>query len=272
MKTDKALVILLRSVGVTALFALVAVFLPMSWMAATHRWLGLGEMPSAPVLEYLGFRRACPAGPPFCMIIRELANCSGWEEERMSTWIFEPGHTAAELCVRHMMVTWVRGHFKDVHGSLEFDPENPATLSMAATITAAGIWTGEPQRDEHLRSADFLDVVNHPAITFQSTKSERTGGSDYLLTGELAIRGITRPVVLSLRYLGRWRTPYNDARVTRVGFTGETTINRHDFGVSWNSSLENAGSVVGSEVLITLDAEAILEAELRPILDRGSTS
>jgi polyisoprenoid-binding protein YceI len=191
-----------------------------------------------------------------------------WKGEKMSSWILEPGHTAAEFCVRHMMVTWVRGHFKDIHGSLGFDADNPATLSLEATISAAGIWTGEPQRDEHLRSADFLDVKNHPAISFKSSKSERTGGNDYQLSGELAIRGITRPVVLSLRYLGKWRTPYEDARVTRVGFTGETTIDRHDFGVSWNSSLENAGSVVGSEVLITLDVEAILDTELRPILER----
>ena len=84
--------------------------------------------------------------------------------------------------------------------------------------------------------------------------------------GELTIRGITHPVLLSLRYLGTWRTPYNDAQVTRVGFTGDTKINRHDFGVSWNNSLENAGIVVGSEVLITIDVEAILDTELRPIL------
>jgi polyisoprenoid-binding protein YceI len=195
-----------------------------------------------------------------------------WKGEKMATWIFEPGHTAAEFCVRHMMVTWVRGHFKDVHGSLEFDPDNPAALSLEATISAAKLWTGEPHRDEHLRSADFLDVIHHPAITFKSTKSERTGGNDYQLSGELTIRGTTRPVILSLRYLGKWRTSYNDARVTRIGFTGETAINRYDFGVSWNSSLENAGSVVGSEVLITLDAEAILDTELRPILERASTS
>jgi polyisoprenoid-binding protein YceI len=184
----------------------------------------------------------------------------------MPIWIFEPGHTAAEFCVRHMMVTWVRGHFKNVQGSLLFDPENPVTLSMEATIPAAGIWTGEPQRDEHLRSGDFLDVVNHAVITFKSTKSERTGGNDYQLAGELTIRGITQPMTLSLRYLGRWRTPYEDAQVTRVGFAGNTKINRHDFRVSWNSSLENAGIVVGSEVLITIDVEAILDTELRPLL------
>ncbi len=190
----------------------------------------------------------------------------------MPKWIFEPGHTAAEFCVRHMMVTWVRGHFKDVHGSLEFDLEDPATLSLEAMIAAAGLWTGEPQRDEHLRSADFLDVAHHPAITFQSTNSERTGGNDYQLTGKLTIRGVTRTATLSLRSLGKWRTPYNDAQVTRVGFTGETVINRHDFWVSWNSSMENAGIVVGSEVFITMDIEAILDTELRSILERGSTS
>jgi polyisoprenoid-binding protein YceI len=189
----------------------------------------------------------------------------------MPAWIFEPGHTAAEFCVRHMMVTWVRGHFKDVHGTLEFDPDNPVTFSIQATLSATNVWTGEPQRDEHLRSADFLDVADYPTITFRSTQAGRVGASDYAVSGDLTIRGVTRPVTLDLRYLGRWRTPYNEAQVTRVGFTGGTRINRHDFGVSWNSPLENAGLVVGAEVLITLDVEALLEAELNPILGRTSS-
>ncbi len=180
----------------------------------------------------------------------------------MPAWIFEPGHTAAEFCVRHMMVTWVRGHIKNVHGSREFDPDNPATLSLGVTIAAPDTWTGEPQRGEHLRSGDFLDVANYPTITFQSTQAERVGASDYAVTGDLAIRGVTRPATLDLRYLGRWRTPYNEAQATRVGFAGGTRINRHDFGVSWNASMENAGVVVGSEVVITVDVEAILETEL----------
>src|SRR5690242_10513733 len=103
----------------------------------------------------------------------------------MPKWIFEPGHTAAGFCVRHMMVTWVRGHFKDIHGSLDFDPDNPAALSLEATISAAGIWTGEPHRDDHLRSADFLDVARHPAIRFVSTQSERIGGNDFRVIGDL---------------------------------------------------------------------------------------
>ena len=90
----------------------------------------------------------------------------------MGKWVFEPGHTAAEFCARHMMVSWVRGHFKDVHGSLTFDPDNPALLSIEATIQAAKLWTGESQRDDHLRSGDFLDVDKHPTITFRSTASK----------------------------------------------------------------------------------------------------
>jgi polyisoprenoid-binding protein YceI len=189
----------------------------------------------------------------------------------MPAWIFEPGHTAVEFSVRHMMVTWVRGHFKDVHGSLEFDPDNPVALAIRATLSAATIWTGEPHRDEHLRTADFLDVAHFPTITFESTRAERVGANDYAFTGGLTIRGVTRPVPLDLRYLGRWRTPYNEARVTRAGFTGGTRINRHDFGVNWNSPMENVGLVVGAEVLITVDVEAILESELNVALGRTSS-
>ena len=168
-----------------------------------------------------------------------------------------------------MMVTWVRGHFKDVHGSLSFDPDNPASISLEATISASAIWTGEPQRDAHLCSGDFLDVASYPAITFKSSDSHRIGASDYEVAGNLSIRGVTRLVTLELHYLGKWRTPYNEARVTRLGFTGETKLNRHDFEVNWNSSMEDGGMVVGDEVLIALDVEAILETELRPLLGRA---
>jgi polyisoprenoid-binding protein YceI len=188
----------------------------------------------------------------------------------MATWIFEPGHTAAEFCVCHMMTTPVRGHFKNVQGTLAFDPDKQVLLSLEATMGAAEIWTGEKQRDEHLRSDDFLYAAHYPTITFRSIKAERTGASDYELTGNLTIRGVTRSVNLELRYVGRWRTPYNEEHVTRVGFTGGTRINRHDFGVSWHSQMENGGVVVGSEVVITVDVEAILETELRPLLEKQS--
>ena len=182
----------------------------------------------------------------------------------MAKWIFEPGHTAAEFRARHMMVTYVRGHFKDVRGTLFFDPENPRSSSVEVTIDADRIWTGEPDRDAHLRSADFLDVENHPKITFKANQVELIGENDATLSGDLTIRGITRKVVLNVRYLGQWQTPWWEDGVdkgpkTRAGFVATTTINRFDFGVSWNAPLEKEGVVVGTTIEITIDAEAILE-------------
>ncbi len=182
----------------------------------------------------------------------------------MAEWFFEPGHTAAEFCARHMMVTYVRGHFKNVRGKLIFDPQNPRGSRVEVHIDAKTLWTGEPDRDAHLRSADFLDVEHYPEITFAGDKVEIVGDHDYILTGELTIRGVTRPASLKVRYLGQWQTPWWEGNVdkgpkTRAGFLAETTINRHDFGVSWNSPLDKGGIVVGSTVEITIDAEAILE-------------
>ena len=182
----------------------------------------------------------------------------------MARWFFEPGHTAAEFSVRHMMVTLVRGHFKDIHGTLVFDPADPAATSVEVTIEAAGIWTGEAARDAHLKSEDFLDVEKHPKITFAGKQIELAGAAEAVLTGELTIRGITRTVPLRVHYLGQWQTPWWEDGVdkgpkSRAGFAATTTINRHDFGVSWNSALDRGGVVVGNMVEITIDAEAILQ-------------
>lgn len=182
----------------------------------------------------------------------------------MAKWFLEPGHTAAEFCVRHMMVTWVRGHFKNVRGWMEFDPGDPLNSAVEAKIDVSGLWSGEPDRDAHLRSADFLDAEKHPAITFRGHQVELIGDNEYCVTGDLTIRSVTRPVRLDVRYLGQWRTPWWEGNVdkgpkTRAGFHATTRINRHDFGVSWNAPLEGGGFVVGSEVYITLDVEAILE-------------
>lgn len=182
----------------------------------------------------------------------------------MAEWFFEPGHTAAEFCVRHMMVTHVRGHFKNVQGTLVFDPQNPRESRVQVRIDAPSIWTGEPERDAHLRSADFLDVEHHPEITFTGDKVEVVGSHDYVLGGRLTLRGISREVSLKVRYVGQWATPWWEGGVdkgpkTRAGFLAQTLINRHDFGVSWNSTLDKGGVVVGNEVEITIDAEAILE-------------
>lgn len=183
----------------------------------------------------------------------------------MARWILEPGHTAAEFSVRHMMVTYVRGHFKNVRGTLAFDPANPAGSSVEVTIDAGGIWTGEPDRDTHLRSPDFLDVEHHPEITFRGSRVELIGGHDCLLTGDLTIRGVTRRTPLRVTYLGQWETPWwedgaDKGPKTRAGFIARAEIDRHDFGVRWNAALDKGGVVVGSLVEITLDAEAILVA------------
>jgi len=180
----------------------------------------------------------------------------------MVTWTFEPGHTAAEFRCKHMMVTWVRGHFKNVRGTMRFDPADPAGAAVEATLDSASIWTGEPDRDAHLRSADFLDAATHPAITFKSTKVEQVGGNEYKVSGNLTLRGLTRLVVLDVHSLGQWQTPFwvgneDKGPVTRAGFVAKTRINRHDFGVSWNGTLDRGGIVVGDEVFITLDVEAL---------------
>ncbi len=182
----------------------------------------------------------------------------------MARWFLEPGHTAAEFSARHMMVTYVRGHFKNVQGQLIFDPQHPRDSRVEVRIDAKSIWTGEPDRDAHLRGADFLDVEHHPQITFVGNKVTVIGERDFLVTGQLTIRGITREAQMKVRYLGQWRTPWWEGGVdkgprTRAGFLAETSINRRDFGVNWDAELENGGVVVGDLVEITIDAEAILE-------------
>ena len=182
----------------------------------------------------------------------------------MAKWVFEPGHSAAGFCVRHMMVTYVRGHFKNVHGRLVFDLLNPGFSSVEVAIDAREIWTGEPDRDAHLRSPDFLDVDRYPQITYIGGEVVVLGQYECVLSGDLTIRGVTRRTSLRVRFLGQWETPWWEGGVdrgpkTRAGFFAETTINRHDFGVSWNASLDRGGIVVGDTVEIVVDAEAILE-------------
>jgi polyisoprenoid-binding protein YceI len=163
-----------------------------------------------------------------------------------------------------MMVTYVRGHFKNVRGTLDFDPRHPENGSVTITIDAGQIWTGEPDRDAHLRSADFLDVERYPILGFVSRQVASLGAHDFIVTGALTIRGVTRDEKLSVQYLGQWETPWWEDGVdkgpkTRAGFVARAEINRHDYGVSWNAALDRGGVVVGDQVAITIDAEAILD-------------
>ncbi len=190
----------------------------------------------------------------------------------MSTWIFEPGHTEAEFRARHMMVTWVRGLFKDIHGSLELDWEQCLGASFVGRIAAAGIWTGEPSRDEHLRSADFFDVENHPQITFNGRFTERTGASTFKGQVELTLRGVTRTVPLDVQYLGEWKTPFwvgdeNRGELRRIGFEATAKLDRQEFGISWQDEIPGGGVVVGNE--IDLDVRRRGDSARRPRADRG---
>jgi polyisoprenoid-binding protein YceI len=184
----------------------------------------------------------------------------------MAKWTFEPGHTAAEFAVRHMMVTLVRGHFKDIHGTMDFDLENPTAAHVEVRIDAPKLWTGEPNRDAHLKSADFLDAQNHDQIRFVSTQVQQLGANHFRLIGDLTIRGVSRQVSLDVQYLGQWETPFwvgntNYGPVTRAGFVASTVLNRHDFAVDWNSTLEGGGSVVADDVFVTIDVEAIRDKQ-----------
>jgi polyisoprenoid-binding protein YceI len=183
------------------------------------------------------------------------------------SWTFEPGHTEAGFRARHMMVTWVHGLFKDIHGRLDLDWEQPLGGSFEGEIDARRLWTGEAQRDEHLRSPDFFDVENHPTITFAGRFTERTGSISFKALADLTIRGVTREVTLDVAYLGQWKTPFwvgdeNKGTLTRIGFEAKTCVNRHDFGVSWQEQIPGGGVVVSNEIEITLDIEAILDADL----------
>jgi polyisoprenoid-binding protein YceI len=177
-------------------------------------------------------------------------------------WTFEPGHSAAEFRARHMMVTWVRGSFKNVHGELDFDPDHPEKLAVEAVIDARTCWTGEPARDAHLKSEDFLSCESYPEIRFRSTGVALIGPFDYEVTGDLTIRDVTKPVTLAVRFNGTAETPWWEDGVDkgpkeRAGFVARTEIDRYDFGVSWNDTLPDGGVVVSRRVHIILDIEGI---------------
>lgn len=176
----------------------------------------------------------------------------------MAQWKFDSAHSSVTFAVRHMMVSTVRGQFQSVTGRIEFDPANPAASWVEASIDANSISTGVSDRDNHLRSADFFDVANYPAITFRSTRVDAASETTARVTGDLTIRGVTRPVVLNVEYLGQHKSLYGDMR---AGFSATTKINREDFGLTWNQVLEAGGVLVGRDISIELDVEGILETE-----------
>lgn len=170
------------------------------------------------------------------------------------TWTIDATHSEVGFSVRHMMVSKVRGRFTRFSGSI-VTTDNPLTTTATATIDLSSIDTGNEQRDGHLRSADFFDADTQPEMTFTST-GLRLDGGDYLLDGELTIRGVTRPVTLTVEVNGFGPDAYGG---TRAGFSANGEINRRDFGVNWNAAIEGGGVVVSDKVSLHLEIEAVLE-------------
>jgi polyisoprenoid-binding protein YceI len=172
------------------------------------------------------------------------------------TWAIDPAHSRIGFSARHAMVATVHGSFGDAAGVLRLDGEDPTRSSAEVTIQAASIDTGVADRDAHLRSADFLDVETFPTLVFRST-GVRPDGEDYVMSGELTIRGKTRLVELTIEVEGTATDPFGNLR---VGFEGHTVISRKDFGLTWNVALETGGFLVGDKVKISLDISAIRQS------------
>jgi len=166
-----------------------------------------------------------------------------------TTWDIDAAHSSATFSVRHLMVTTVRGEFGKMSGSVTFDGKNFAGVTAKATIDATTINTREPKRDEHLKSPDFFDVATHPTITFTSKRAEAVGPNKFRLVGDLTMRGVTKEVALDVEATAPVKGPRGE---DRVGATATTKLNRQDFGVKWNRTLDTGGVVVGDEVHVTI--------------------
>ena len=175
--------------------------------------------------------------------------------ESRSTWTIDPSHTTVEFVAKHMMITTVKGRFAELAGTIVADEANLADSSVVATLQAASLDTHSEQRDAHLRSPDFLDVEQYPEVTFKSTAIRGTKES-FKLTGDLTIRGVTRPITLDATFEGEGKDPWGG---TRASFSAHGKFDRRDFGLTWNVALETGGILVSNEVKINVEAQAVLQ-------------
>ncbi|GAP15050.1 uncharacterized conserved protein [Longilinea arvoryzae] len=172
------------------------------------------------------------------------------------TWKIDNAHTVIEFAVRHMMISTVRGRFERFDGNVDFNETNTASSSVDVRIETASINTNEPQRDNHLRSADFFESEKYPYLTFKSTRVEQLDDTTGRIYGDLTIRNITHPVVLETEYNGQARSPWGKFS---AGFTANTKINRKDWNLVWNQTLETGGVLVGDDIKIHIELEVIKE-------------
>jgi polyisoprenoid-binding protein YceI len=173
-------------------------------------------------------------------------------------WTIDTVHSHVGFSVRHMMVSTVRGQFRKYGGTVRIDPKDFSRSSFEGEVEVASVDTGNPDRDNHLRTGDFFDAPNHPKILFKSTRIEAKGGSEYRVTGDLTIRGVTKPVTLDVEFHGTQKDPYGR---NVAGVTARGTVNRKDFGVNWNAILETGGFAVSDKVTLELELEAAYAEE-----------
>jgi polyisoprenoid-binding protein YceI len=173
-----------------------------------------------------------------------------------ATWEIDNAHTHAQFTVKHMMVSNVKGEFGKIAGTVNIDEKDITKSALDVTIDASTLDTRNEGRNAHLKSADFFDVANHPNLTFKSTKVEKAGEGKLKVTGNLTIRGVTKPVVLDVEGpTAEMKSPFDGS--ARIGATATTRLNRKDFGLNWNKAMEAGGVLVGDEVLVTIEFEGI---------------
>jgi polyisoprenoid-binding protein YceI len=173
------------------------------------------------------------------------------------SWTVDPNHTQVEFSAKHMGIMTVKGHITGVRASIDFDEDDFTASTVAATIDAGTLTTNDERRDTHLKSPDFLNIEQFPTITFKSTHIERAAHERYKMTGDLTIRGVTRPVSLDVVYSGQAKDPMGNMH---AGFSASTTIHRKDWGLNWNMALETGGLLVGEDVKLALEVEAVKAA------------
>jgi polyisoprenoid-binding protein YceI len=173
------------------------------------------------------------------------------------TYAIDPAHSRIGFSARHALVTKVRGSFNEFEGTGYFDAEDPTRSSVQLTIKAASIDTRNADRDAHLRSNDFFDLEQHPEITFVSTSVEQVDADSYRVTGDLAINGVTNSVTVDFEYAGAAVDPFGNQR---IGLEGKTTVNRKDWGITWNAALEAGGVLVSEKVTLEFEVSAIRAA------------
>lgn len=174
---------------------------------------------------------------------------------RAATYDIDPVHSTVSFKVKHLMVSWVRGSFKKFSGTIDFDAKNPGATALAASIDAGSIDTGNGDRDGHLKSPEFFDVAKFPTLDFKATKVKPAGKGKFTVTGDLTLHGVTKPVSMLVEGLGTEVTdPWGNVK---IGASGTAKLNRKEFGLSWSKALEAGGVVVGDDVEIALDIEAI---------------